>query len=80
MSRDVRITCRKWNGDAYAHFLSSFTTDWVVGKQEYRSIEQACEPTPLGEGYAYEYKELMDGVEVPDSARVVYHRTRVDLF
>ena len=78
--RDVRITCRQWDGHEYAHFLSSCTTDIIEGRHEFQSIRDVCAERPLGKGFAYEYAELEDGVEVSDTVRVVYHASRNDLF
>jgi len=47
---------------------------------EFLNIRKKCAPEPLGEGYAYEYTEMEDGMALPETGWVVYHRTRADLF
>ncbi len=78
--RDVKITCRRWDGHAYDHFLSSCTTDVLEGRDEFSTISDMCDDHPLEKGYAYEYMELEDGVPLPTTIRIVYHANRNDLF
>ena len=78
--RDARIVCRQWDGNDYAHFLGSCVTDIIEGRHEFDAIRSACTDHPIGEGYAYRYAELEDGVEIPDTVRFAYHPSRNDLF
>ena len=78
--RDVKLTCRRWDGHAYEHFLSSCTTDILEGRDEFSTILDMCDDHPQNKGFSYEYMEWEDGIPLADTTQMVYHATRNDLF